>query len=133
VSSIRSDREIYAVIQKYLEAADEPKTCVDLIDIPEVFRVATEEFGDDKRIATNKLSDTLGFMWRRGLLTRYPTTGAGAQMARYAYVWVPQDTGRAAKPELPPVRSKTGLVVQEQEDGIMIEFDKFYVFVRPKP
>lgn len=133
MSGIRSDREIYQVIQKYLEPAESPMTCVDLIDVPEVFKVATEEFGDDKRVATNKLSDTLGFMWRRGLLTRYPTTGAGAQMARYGYVWNAREDNASKKPELPPVRSKTGLLIQEREDGVMIEFEKFFVFVRPKP
>lgn len=133
MSSIRSDREIYQVIQKYLEPAETPMTCVDLMDIAEVFKVATEEFGDDKRVATNKLSDTLGFMWRRGILTRYPTSGVGAQMARYAYVWNSQRDEKPMQPELPPVRSKTGVLIQEREDGVMIEFDKFFVFVRPKP
>jgi hypothetical protein len=128
---IRSDREIYQVIEKYLRDSSTPMTCVDLMDIPEVFKVATEEFGADKRQATNKLSDTLGFMWRREVLKRYPTSGANGQLARYAYLWAESDT-RPTQPIAAPTRSKTGVIVEERDDGIMIEFDKFFVFVRPK-
>lgn len=64
--SIRSNKDIYRILEKHLRYADEPMTCVDLMDIFEIEQEALKEFGEDKRHATNKLSDTLGFMWRRG-------------------------------------------------------------------
>ena len=80
--SIRSRRDIYRVVEKFLRQSGQPMTCVDLMDNYEVEQEALHEFGEDKRQATNKLSDVLGFMWRRGLLNRYPYSGD--QMARYA-------------------------------------------------
>lgn len=129
--SIRSRRDIYRVVEKYLRQSDRPLTCVDLMDHSEVEQEAFSEFGGDKQHAANKLSDTLGFMWRRGLLNRYPYSGD--QMARYAYAWIEtaKDTP-PAEPVTTPRKAKTGVTVQEREDGIMIEFDKFFVFIRPK-
>lgn len=129
--SVRSKRDIYRLIEKYLLQAKEPMTCVDLMDIDEIAQEAMREFGADKGEASNKLSDTLGFMWRRNVLSRFMTTGASGQKARFAYTW-------ANKPEadmktMPPhARAKTGITVQEREDGVMIEFEKFFVFIRPK-
>lgn len=129
--SIRSKRDIYRLIEKHLMHAEEPMTCVDLMDIEEIAQEAMREFGQDKSEATNKLSDTLGFMWRRNVLSRYMTTGASGQKARYAYAWANKE--EPGVKTLPPhVRAKTGITVQEREDGVMIEFEKFFVFIRPK-
>lgn len=130
--SIRSQRDIYRIIEKYLSEAESPQTCVDLMDIHEVEVAALKEFGGDKRQATNKLSDTLGFMWRRGLLTRYPSSGEGGQMARYAYVWSEQPNARKVAAVPSPIHAKTGFIVSEREDGVSIEFDKFFVFIKSK-
>lgn len=130
---IRSQKDIYRLLEKHMQGVTEPMTCVDLMDIFEIEQEALNEFGSDKRTATNKLSDTLGFMWRRGILARYPTSSEKGQMARYAYVWANSEK-EESKPEAvqPPVRSKTGVIVTEREDGVLIEFDKFFLFVRPK-
>ena len=73
--SIKSPKTIYNLIEKHLRLAESPTSCAQLMDIHEVRKAAIAEFGgpdDDVRFASNKLSDALGFMWRRGLLTRYP-------------------------------------------------------------
>lgn len=134
---IRSTREIYRLVEKYLKKSEEPQTCVDLMDNAEVEKAALEEFGGDKRHATNKLSDTLGFMWRRGILTRYPAGGESGQMARFAYTWSykGEDAQTVSKsiPAPTVVRPKTGVIVKETPDGgVSIEFDKFYIHVVPK-
>lgn len=59
---IRSDNEIYSIIERALRKRSEPQTCVALMEGPEVRAAALNEFGDDPQLATNKLSDTLGFM-----------------------------------------------------------------------
>lgn len=134
--TIRSTRDIYRVVEKYLKKSDVPLTCVDLMENREVEDTAMQEFGGDKRHATNKLSDTLGFMWRRGVLTRYPASGDRTQMARFGYKWSEQEEA-PPKPlkSVPQPRSlskKTGVVVTEQDDGVVIEFDKFTVVIKPK-
>ena len=55
------------------------------MDIPEIREEALAEYGKDIRIATNKLSDALGLMWRRNLLVRYPAPRETNTLARYAY------------------------------------------------
>ena len=67
-NQIRSDRGIYQLLEKHLRAAAYAMTCVNLMGINEIRKAAVEIYGGtdkDVRIATNKLSDVLGFMWRR--------------------------------------------------------------------
>ena len=130
---IRSERGIYQLVEKHLRKATSPVTCVALMDIPEVRKEAQSEFGDDIRNATNKLSDTLGFMWRRGLLTRYPAPRESLSLARYAYEWADKKA-EPDKPISPPTRhlGKTQVNIQEHEEGVEIEFDKFIIYIRPK-
>ena len=47
-------------------------TAPELMDTAEVRKVAISRFGGDIQTTINKLSDTLGFMWRRGVVVRYP-------------------------------------------------------------
>jgi len=137
MSKIRSDRGIYQLLERYLREASYAMTCVNLMDINEIRKEAVKEYGgDDKdvRIATNKLSDLLGFMWRRGLLTRYPAAQEGASLARWAYIWDKKDNARPAEPvPSPSSNGKTGARITELEDGsVEIEFDKFSITIKPK-
>ena len=86
MSYIRSDKEIYEVLERHLRAAVEPLTAPALLELPDVKALV----GDPK-----KLSDHLGHMWRRGLLERYPAPQHGPSMARWAYKWKEQETGAA--------------------------------------
>lgn len=134
--AIRSERTIYQLVEAHLRGKTEPITCVELMDIHEIREEALAEFGRsnrDVRTATNKLSDTLGFMWRRGLLTRYPAPRSELSFARYAYTWNEQKID-PSKPIPPPARfsSKFPVGIIEHDDCVEIEFEKFTVFVRPK-
>lgn len=101
--SIQSASDIYNVLEQVLRKAVEPLTCVALMEISSVREAALAEFGGDVQHATNKLSDTLGFMWRRDVIDRYPAPRGSGVKARYAYAW-PKDV---AKPELSPLPSST--------------------------
>jgi len=126
---IRSKKEIYQLLEKYLRETDTPLTCTTLMDKADVRKVALEELSDDLTRATEKLSDALGLLWRKGLVRRFPATDN--TMARFSYKWI--DKEPAQKPVQPLVlKKKTGLIVQEHEDGVMIEFEKFIVFIKPK-
>lgn len=131
--SIRSIKEIYQVLEKHLKLSTKPMTCVDLMDIPEVREEAIAEYGKDIRIATNKLSDALGLMWRRGILTRYPAPREANTLARYAYVWdASQDAQESAPIPSPTISRKSTFNIAEQDGGVFIEFDKFTVFIKSK-
>lgn len=96
--TIRSDKEIYQVLEEYLRIQEAPATVGTLMDIPAVRKAATAEFGSDIRVASDKVSDALGFMWRRGLLTRYPAPKDSKSLARFAYAW---DAKQDARPVVP--------------------------------
>lgn len=131
--SIRSIKEIYQLLEQQLRKSSKPMTCVDLMDIPEIREEALAEYGKDIRIATNKLSDALGLMWRRNLLVRYPAPRESNTLARYAYAWdFKQDTQASAPIPSPVVSRKTSINVVEQDGGVLIELEKFTVFIKQK-
>lgn len=129
---IRSTRSIYQLVEDKLGSSDSPLTVTTLMDDMDIRREALSEFGDDVRTATNKLSDVLGFMWRRGLLTRYPAPRETNSFARYAYALFKQPEETPPKPILSPARSKTMVGITEHSDCVEIEFDKFVILIRPK-
>lgn len=82
---IRSTEPIYGIVEEALKNSKEPMTCAMLMDQDSVRKAACERFGADVREATNRLSDLLGFMWRRSLLHRYTAPFNQGSLARYAY------------------------------------------------
>lgn len=69
---------IYEALEKYLRAATEPITCVDLLDHPDVSAITKD---------ANRISNYLGHMWRKGLLQRHAAPPSELSMARFAYTW----------------------------------------------
>lgn len=69
---------VYSKLEKLLKQSKDPLTCTDLYDRAEIRAVS--ESADD-------ISNRLGYMWRRGLLTRLPAPRTGTKSARYAYIW----------------------------------------------
>lgn len=133
---IRSEKDIYNVLEKHLRKSSTPMTVTALMDIAEVRRVAMDEFSPkdrDARKTADKLSDALGFMWRRGLLTRYPAPKETRSFARFAYGWGSKEPAEP-RPLAPNVSSgKLGFTVVEIEGGVQIDFQKFTVTIKGKP
>jgi hypothetical protein len=77
-SNMRSAFGIYHVLELLLKDTDQPLTCVDLYDKPDV-----RKFAD----TANRVSDYLGHMWRRGFLDRVPAPKTANSQARWAYIW----------------------------------------------
>jgi hypothetical protein len=118
---------IYAALENALKESDKPLTCADLIDRPEV-----REWSDD----SNKISNCLGHMWRKGLLARHAAPAAHLSMARFAYSWKgdPVDTSKI----IPMPRqfvaetAKQRLEVTQIPNGIAIESDSFTITIKLK-
>lgn len=131
---IKSNEEIYAVLTEKLEKVSQPITCVDAMDNPEIRAAALRRWGADLPAATMKLSDHLGYMWRKGLLDRFnapPTTS----MARHTYAL----KGRFSSydtpiPYVPPVQTKNkgDLEIIEKDGEIILNFEKFTVVIKPR-
>jgi len=131
VTKIRSSDEIYEILERTLSKSSNMMTCAELMDTPEVKAAALERFGKDVQIATNKFSDTLGFMWRRGVIDRFPTP-ASQSMARYAYALKNKIV------EKEPIRydvtlpklGKYALSITERD--VVLDFNQSTIIVRPK-
>ena len=125
---ISLDRPMYRLVEKYLKANKQPMTCNALMEIDEVRTAALEEFGgpdENLQLAINKTSDLLGFMWRRGLLSRYSAPKGSTSFARYSYEWSSKEEPEA-KPILPPPSPsaiKQKLNIQETPNGVEIELE----------
>jgi hypothetical protein len=95
-SNMRSAFGIYHVLEKILRETDQPLTCVDLFDKPDVRQFAE---------SANRVSDYLGHMWRRDLLDRVPAPKTANSQARWAYIWKGQLGNRPV--EVVPLHKKT--------------------------
>jgi hypothetical protein len=135
MSIIRSSDEIYGVVENALQNISEPQTCAALMDRPEVRAAAMARYGDDVQIATNKLSDLLAFMWRRGVLDRFPAPPSRS-MARYAYALTKQfadaETPIPYVKESLPKLGKHALSIVERDGEVILDFQQFTIVVKPK-
>lgn len=126
---IRSEAKIYQRLEELLRASgDDPQTCVDLFDDPQVKELAPNP---------NRVSDYLGHMWRRGLVQRWYASKDTAQRSRFAYTWIEQ-------PDAPPepvtrltipqktASNKPNVVVTEDDGSITLDFKEFTITVKRK-
>lgn len=140
MAQIRSADPLYPLVTKALEESDSPQTCAMLMDRFDIRTAACARFGDDIRVATYKLSDLLGFMWRKGLLLRSPAPVLGtSSLARYGYS-IKRHVEKSVSEPIPfvPPTAKSGekhkpnFVVQETDEGVVLDFEHFTVVVRSK-
>ena len=136
---IKSDKPIYALVEKHLRLNPQPVTCSALMEIDEIRTEALRAFGGEDRdvvVATRKMSNMLGFMWRRGILTRYPTPTTDTSFARFSYAMT--EVKEAPVKPIPPARPrsvpppKLPLTVKECEGGVEIELANFIIIVKQK-
>jgi hypothetical protein len=126
--SIKSEKDIYRILEEQLRAADQPLTCNDLWDASAELRQEAKEEGP------NGVSDKLGFMWRKGLLVRYPAPRTSTSFARYAYTWKPEDESNVVPIKGPdkPLVAKRNIEVSETKDGVVIELDNVTITVKTR-
>ncbi|MGZ5175375.1 MAG: hypothetical protein ACXWIS_14560 [Burkholderiales bacterium] len=125
---IKSDAEIYRVLEKHLKATKNPMTCVDLYSKLDVKNLARD---------ANKVSDFLGHMWRRGLLKRAYAPKTSTSFARYAYTW--QDEKQDAETAKPPpphvaVRGKAPphIEIDEKNGSVTVTSTDFVITIHPR-
>lgn len=123
---IRSDAPIYGILESHLKAtADKPMTVHDLWERADVREHVK---------STEKLSDYLGLMWRRGLLQRWDVPSTSR--ARYGYTWkevsveptpIPRNLTR-----ITGKYEKANVTITEHDDKIVLDFDKFTLTIQAK-
>ena len=129
---IKSTDSIYQVIEEALKGATTPQTCVDLMNNPVIRAAAMKRFNADLQTSTNKLSDTLGFMRRRGIVQRYPSSDP-TSMARFSYALREQKDAEI-KPIPAPARPSDKPVyrITEGTDSVTFDFEGFTLIVKKK-
>lgn len=118
---IRSERTIYQVIEEILKKAKRPMTCNDLWDNNEQVRELEHEGG------VNKISDYLGFMWRKGLISRYPAPKTSTNFARFAYIWK-QEMPAVTKPSI----HRDHIEIQETKNGVVIALKNVEIIIKSR-
>lgn len=77
-------------VEHALRNSPKPLTVSELLDLPDVRATAIAEYGDEVRVYTDRLSNALGLMWRREVITRYPAPEQANSQARFMCEW-PKD------------------------------------------
>ena len=126
--AIKSEAAIYKIVEQYIRGSKEPLTCVMLWEHDDVKRHAR---------SPEKVSDFLGHMWRRGLLQRWAVPKNSTDRSRYAYSWI--DEPGADEPRkvekltlLNNGHKKSNVTITEDEDRVILDFDKFTITMHAK-
>ncbi len=123
---------LFDVLEKILKDAEHPLTCVEMYDMPEV-----REFAQ----SANRVSDYLGGLWRKGLVTRSPAPRGNNSAARWAYSWKPQQNLRTQpevrsieyiKPSKPTLLSRPSIEITEDGQDIVIDLPSLQIRIRTK-
>lgn len=128
---IKSDAPIYKIIEQHLKDSKEPLSSTDLWAFDDVRANAR---------SPEKVSDYLGLMWRRGMLQRWHTPKTSLSRSLYAYSWAEHETQQhhepvvALKPlsAVPQTYKKSNVVITEEENRIVLDFDKFTLTIQAK-
>lgn len=120
--------ELFPAIEAVLREATEPMDCHQLYERDEVRRLAP---------SVNRVSDYLGVLFRRGLLSRVATDPARGSKARWSYLWRDKKPSNWRGPEPVEFRPKAivnrpDLYIAENGDFISIELPGFSVTIKAK-
>lgn len=129
---IKSNDNLYDVLEETLTGLTEPVTARALMENPKVRASALERFGDDVQIATNQLSNRLGFMWKKGVLEKFPSTDPQS-IARFTYALKVRNIPKpSALPPSPKAPSNYTMTITETDDGVVLDFKQFTICIKPK-
>ena len=131
----KMNSSLFELLEEILKGADQPLTCIKIYERQDV-RALTA--------SSNRVSDYLGALWRKGKATRSVAIPDKNDGSRWAYSW--RHTMKEDKPgfdnvvqlvhEGPPraklLADKPNVTVNELDGAITIEFAGFVVTVRPK-
>lgn len=126
---MRTEKGLYDALETALKKAKEPQTCGNLFERPEISMHAA---------TANRVSDYLGHMWRKGLLTRQPSPRMDRSGARWMYQWLGRPEAKSLDPLQAIVFTGKGaaarpkITVDEATNVVTIELPEFTIVVKPK-
>ena len=119
---------LFPALEAALKAASEPLDCHALFNLPEVREHAA---------SAARVSDYLGGLWRKGLVTRLPATNVAFSRSRWLYEWKGQKGPKyldGAIEYAPKVLAdRPAVLITEEGNVITLEFPNLIIQVRQKP
>lgn len=122
----RSEDGLYDALEEELKKSGQPMDCVQLFEFASVRKYAA---------SSNRVSDYLGNMWRKGVLTRLPAPRGTGSNARWLYAW------KGRKTELPSMEQavdfldkhmilqRPNVEISEQGKNIKIELAELTITI----
>jgi hypothetical protein len=121
-------RSIYQALEQALREAEGPLSVNELLLNDKVQKAARDSFSSTDRVkCAHDLSNSLSYMWRKGLVNRAQASIPGTR-AQYVY------SHRAPMvPSPAPLSSRKPVYyVTESDDAVTIEFESFAIVVKRK-
>lgn len=121
--------DLFPAIERALQTATEPLDCNQLFDMEEIRAVAP---------STNRVSDYLGVLFRRGIVSRVAAPRDSKNKARWKYIWKgkPLPEWRAKVPivDYKPkaILDRPSMYISEDGDNINIELPELIIQIRKK-
>jgi hypothetical protein len=123
---------IYQLIEEILKNSGEALTGLELLEHPgvkEKLYAMYEKRG--KTVASDygtHISNTLGYLWRKGLVDRYKSRKYGG---RSWYVYKYKERNLQISP--PAQTSKLDYMIKDEKDSVTLEFENFEITIKRKP
>lgn len=117
-----SEKGLFNALEKILRETGQPMDCNQLFDMAEVREFAA---------TANRVSDYLGGLWRKGLVTRLPSTSEGNSRARWMYQWktsAPPGTGTEYAPRL--LVDRPTVLITEEGTTIQIQMPHLTIILK---
>ena len=141
MTMIRATDVLYEALWEAFEKATQPLTVSDLMGNPKVLNAAIQHWECDKARASELISTRLSFMWRKGVIDRFPAPPSYS-FSKFAYglpnkFGEPEEHRTLAEPDvlkkLPAKASRKEKIEVTEHDGeITIELKDFTIVVKPK-
>lgn len=120
-----SEKGLFQALEKILRDKGEPMDCVQLFEFPEVREYAA---------TANRVSDYLGGLWRKGLVTRLPSPGDGSSRARWSYQWKASAIPGVGVEYAPrTLVDRPGVIISEEGKTINIVTKHLTITIRQTP
>ena len=118
---------LFPALEAALRAASQPLDCQALFDMPAIKEHAA---------SVTRVSDYLGGLWRKGLVSRLPAPKDGSSRARWLYEWKGQKGPRyldGAVEYAPKVLlDRPSVLISESGSLITMEFPNLVIQIRQK-
>lgn len=122
--------DLLPAIELALQQSDEPLDCNELFDMPEIREIAP---------SVNRVSDYLGVLFRRGVVSRIQSPKDGTSRARWKYFWKgrPLPAWRTKGTKVvdyrpKPILDRPNMYIADEGDFISIELPNLIIEIKKK-